>query len=383
MLKEEKIQSLRGKGIVPEYSENIFPPNVGGIYDNELVTLIGEANRAIGNLNSYAKIVPNPDLLIGPMLLREALASSKIEGTLATARDIVEHDAGIKLSSQITGEVLEVINHREASRLGLELITKGGLPIVNRVIKPMHERLMHKVRGKELRLGCFREGSNAIIATKGDLEEILYLPPVANKLESLMSRLEEYLNKRNPEIDTILRCAISHYEFEAIHPFADGNGRLGRVLISLFLIEQKVLEYPLLYMSGYLLRERSLYYKTLLDVTKNEDWKSWLKFFLRGVKEQATKSRAILERIYGLYKADKKVVDENIKSIYALRLLEQIFISPVVTAAMISKSISCEHSIAMTILKKMAKLEILKEDKEKKRNVPFYNDKLISLLDET
>lgn len=380
MLTEEQIKSIRGKGKVPEY-KNIFPPDVSEIYDNELVTLIGEANRAIGNLNSYARIVPNPDLLIGPMLLREALASSRIEGTEATARDIVQHDAGIKLSPKIKGEALEVINHRESTKLGLYLLDKKGLPLVNRVIREMHKKLMFGVRGEKRRPGGFREGSNAV-ARKDDIDSIIFLPPPADKVEDLMKKFEEYLNEENSDIDTILRCAMAHYEFEAIHPFADGNGRLGRVLISLFLIKENVLEYPLLYMSGYLLRKRSSYYKSLLEITTNEDWKAWLSFFLQGVKEQALKSRAILERIYNLYKEDKKIVEENIKSVYAVQLVEAIFMFPVITASKAYKLLKSRHYTAMNILREMTRLGLLKTDIKQKRNIPFYNEKLIILLEE-
>ncbi|XOB40088.1 MAG: Fic family protein [Candidatus Nealsonbacteria bacterium] len=381
MFTEEQIKSIRGKEIVPEY-KNIFPPTLSRLYSNELVSLIGEANRAIGNLNSYARIVPNPDLLIGPMLLREALASSRIEGTEATARDIVQHDAGIKLPPKIRGEALEVINHRESTKLGLYLLDKKGLPLVNRVIKEMHKKLMFAVRGEMRRPGEFREGSNAV-ARKNDIDSIIFLPPPADKVEGLMKNLEKYLNEKNSDIDTILRCAIAHYEFEAIHPFADGNGRLGRVLISLFLIKERVLEYPLLYLSGYLLREKDLYYKALLEITTQENWGLWFKFVLRGVKEQALRSRNILERIYSLYKKDKDIVENNIKkSIYAPRLVEKIFMFPVITGTQASKLLRSRHTTAMNLLKEMTKLGLLKSDIRKKRNIPFYNERLIALLEE-
>jgi len=381
MLEEKDIQSIRGKGIVPEYKD-IFPPDLKCVYNDELVNLIGEANLAIGNLNSSAKLIPNPDLLISPLLLKEALASSKIEGTEATARDIVEHDAGLKLSPRLTGRVLEIINHRNATNLGLKLLRKDGLPLINRVIKDMHKTLMFEVRGKTLRPGEFRMGSNAI-ATQEDINSVIYLPPSADRVEKLMVNFEKYLNEQNPTSNNILRCAIAHYEFEAIHPFADGNGRLGRVLISLFLIKEKVLEYPILYMSGYLLREKDAYHKKLLEITQKEDWTSWLKFFLIGIKEQAIKSRTTLNKIRFLYEEDNRIVKENIKgSPYAHGLVDEIFKSPVITGSKVVKALNCEHTTAMAILRKMAKVGIL-EERQKKRNIPFYNEKLIQLLQQS
>ncbi|MFH1822513.1 MAG: Fic family protein [Patescibacteria group bacterium] len=379
MLKEEQVSLIRGKGKVPEYRDN-FPPELKNVYDNELVNLIGEANLAIGNLNSYARLVPNPDLLVGPLLLKEALASSRIEGTEATARDIVEHDAGIKLSPILTGRVLEVINHREATKLGLDLLDKQGFPLVNRVIKDIHKKLLLKVRGEIRRPGEFRIGSNAV-ARGEDTDSFIYLPPPADKVDFLMANLEKYLNDKDSDINKIVRCAIVHYEFEAIHPFADGNGRLGRVLISLFLIKEGVLEYPLLYMSGYLLREKDAYYKALLEITKQENWAAWLKFFLLGIKEQATKSRVILEKIRSLYEEADNVVKEKVKkSIYAHQLVIEVFKSPVITGSQVVKILRCEHPTAMTLLRKMVEIGVLNVDPKNRRDIPFYNEKLIKLL---
>ena len=378
MINEKDIAKIRGKRVVPEY-RNIFPPNVGRLYDNELVSLVGEANREIGNLNSYAKLVPNPDLLIGPMLLREALFSSRIEGTEATARDIIQQDAGIEVPRKARGEVQEVINHREATRLGLRLLPT--LSLSNRAIRRMHKRLMYRVRGERKRRGEFRAGSNAV-ATGDTIKSIIFLPPPAKKVTDLMGKLENYIHQKDPEIDALIRCALAHYEFEAIHPFADGNGRIGRVLISLFLIKKRVLEYPLLYLSGYLLKNKDGYYNSLLKITTNDGWKLWLTFFLRGIREQALKSRSILEEIYSLHKFYRNTVESSIQSRFGPRLVELIFKYPAITALTAAKSLKVRHATAMSLLKKMVDLELLLQDKSKKRNIPFYNERLIKLLEE-
>lgn len=382
MLTEKQISPLRGTGKVPEYKD-IFPPKVSDFYDNELVTLIGEANRAIGNLNSYARIVPNPDLLIRPMLLREALASSIIEGTQATARDIVEHDAGIKLPFPLKGEALEVVNHREATRKGLSMLNNEGLPLSNRVIREMHNKLMRGgVRGRSIRPGEFRKGSN-VVARGENVASIIYLPPPADRVEDLMKDFEKFLNLEHSDADILLRCAASHYQFEAIHPFGDGNGRIGRVLISLYLIKEHVLEYPLLYMSGYLLREKDLYYKKLLEVTTKEDWSSWLKFFLQGIQEQATRSRNILGEIYSLYtKYQEKVKKDIPNSIYAPQLVEQIFISPAMNTSQARRILGATHATTIRLLRDMKEIGLVTQrDTKRQRNITFYNDKLISLLE--
>jgi Fic family protein len=377
MIEEKGIISIRGKGVVPEY-RNIFPPDLKKFYDDEMVSLIGEANREIGNLNSYARLVPNPSLLIGPMLLREALFSSRIEGTEATARDIIQQDAGIELPRRTRGEVWEVINHREATRLGLKLL--ANLSLSNRAIKRMHKRLMYRVRGEKKRHGEFRAGSNAV-ATGDTAESIIFLPPPANKVANLMGELENYLNQRNSKVDALIRCALAHYEFEAIHPFADGNGRIGRVLISLFLIKEKILEHPLLYLSGYLLRNKNDYYSSLLKITTNDEWKSWIRFFLQGIREQALRSRSILEEIYSLHQHHRKTVESSIQSRHGPRLVELAFKFPAITASKVARSLDVKHATAMSLLKRMTKLGLLSQDRSKKRDIPFYNEQLVRLLE--
>lgn len=196
-----------------------------------------------------------------------------------------------------------------------------------------------------------------------------------------MSKLEVYINQKAPGIDPIIRCALIHYEFEAIHPFADGNGRLGRVLNSLFLIEQEVLEYPLLYLSGYLLRNKDEYYGRLLRITTHDEWKPWLEFFLKGVQEQAQNSRRILESIFALYKKHKEIAMEEIPSKHGGRLVDLTFRSPITTAVRASKQLGLLHNTTMGILRNMVRLGLLNiADTRKTKNIPFSNEKLIALL---
>lgn len=370
---------MQGKERVPEYKEEIFPPNLEGCYNNSLVKLLGVAGVAIGNLNSYAHIVPNPDLLIVPLLLREALSSSQIEGTQATALDIVKRDAGVELSGKMQEEALEVINHREATYLGLKLLKE--LPLINRVTKKMHKRLLRGVRGEIKRPGSFREGPN-VVAKGRTIDSVIYLPPDAKRVSNLMAKLEKYINQDDDNINPLLKCAVMHYEFEAIHPFADGNGRLGRVLIPLFLLKEKVLEHPLLYTSGYLLRNREEYYELLLRITTEEDWESWLFFFLTGIKEQAEKSRKLLEKIYSLFREFQDKAAKEIKSPYIRKLVELTFTHPGITANKAKRRLGCTHHTAISLLRELTDLDLIVEDKSKKRGIPFYNAPLISFLEE-
>jgi len=383
MIQEEDIAKIRGKGVVPEFQFNRFPPSFDNIYTAEIVKLVADANREIGNLNSYAKIVPNPDLLIAPLLLREALDSSKIEGTRATARDIVEKEAGVELPFQLAGEALEVINHREAIKLGIKMMSSDNMPLVNRVINRMHVQLLNGVRGSTHRLGEFRQGSN-VVATREDINSVIYLPPEAKYVEKLMRELESYMNVENPKEAAILRCAALHYEFEAVHPFADGNGRLGRVLIPLYLIKENILEYPFLYLSGYLLNRRQSYYEHLLNITISENWISWIKFFLEAVVIQAKKSKELLDKIYSLYKEYEEHAENEIKSHYIHKIVEQTFRYPVITTSLLQEAMPIlgRPDTAMVNLRKLANIGLLREDVTKKRDIPFYNEALIKLLEE-
>lgn len=375
MLSEKEIQELKKK--VPTYRP-LFPPRVDNLYDNKLVKLLGEANRAIGNLNSSKKIIPNPDLLVGPVLLKEALASSKIEGTQTTIRDVVKEEANIAFKDELDQvQAREVVNHMMATRHALRLI--GGVPLSSRLLKNMHSILMHNVRGSHKTIGDFRIGNNAI--EKND--NIIYIPPDPTQINDLITHLEKYLNDPNLEdqYDPLLRAAIVHYQFEAIHPFADGNGRLGRVLISLQLIKEDVLRYPVLYLSGYLLRERKNYDECLLGVTTHGNWKEWIEFFLEGIKEQAIKSEEIVDKIYNLYEHSKEKAKNSIKSTNITDLVTLTFTKRAITANDATERLKISHTASLELLRKLAKLNLLKANPNDKRNIHFINEPLISLLE--
>jgi len=375
MLTEDQIKIL--KKTTPSYDKNIFPPTTNKLFDDELVGLIGQANRAIGNLNSYARIIPNPDLLIWPLLLNEALASSKIEGTQASIKDILNKEANLKTKAEDI-DIQEVINHREATKLGLKLL--DTLPIANRLIKLTHKRLMDGiVRGSEKRSGEYRQGQNAI-GREIEPIDIRYFPPDPLELDNLMHRLEIYINAETIKYDKLVSCAIMHYEFEAIHPFADGNGRIGRLLITLYLLKEGVLKYPLIYPSGYFLHFKEEYDLRLLEVSTKNEWSEWIKFFLKALIEQANKSEILINKIDRLYQESKEKVRLNSQSQHSQKLLEIVFTTPIVKAVDISKKLKTKHRTSIMLLRKLAELEILKYDTNKKKNIIFKNQKLIELL---
>ena len=376
MLTDKDIKKLKKKG-VPSY-KNLFPPKSEGIFSDEVVGLVGEANRAMGNLNSYARIIPNPDLLIWPLLLKESLASSKIEGTQASVKDILRKDANLGVRARST-DVQEVINYREATKLGMRLLK--SLPISERLVKKVHERLMKGiVRGAEKRIGEYRVGQNAI-GQEGDFENIKYLPPPATEVIEKMKRFFVYINDSSLAYDKLIRCAFMHYEFEAIHPFADGNGRVGRLLITLYLLEEGVLKYPLIYPSAYFLHHKERYSNLLMRITTQKDWTGWLIFFLKGIKEQAQKSEELIEEIDKLYQNARENVRLNTQSVHSDKLVSTVFEKPIVLAPQISEILEVNHQTAISLLRKLSQLGIVNYDPRKKKNIPFVNTKLINLLE--
>ncbi len=378
MLTDNDIKELTKRG-VPTYKD-IFPPSTDGIFIDRIVGLIGEANRAIGNLNSYARIIPNPDLLIWPLLLKESLASSKIEGTQASIKDVLKREANLTTSTR-SMDVEEVVNYRKATKLGMNLL--DTLPISERLVKRVHGRLMKgTVRGAEKRIGEYRVGQNAI-GIEGNFQNIKYLPPPAINVVEKMNRFFEYVNDNSQSYDKLVRCAFMHYEFEAIHPFADGNGRVGRLLITLYLLKENVLRHPLIYPSAYFLHHKDKYSGLLMRMTTHQDWISWLEFFLQGLKEQAQKSEKLIEKIDKIYQEALEAVRVNMQSVHSHKLVEIVFKQPIVLAPKVAQILDVNHQTAISLLRKFVQLGIVNANYQKKKNIPFVNTKLINLLEET
>lgn len=378
MLTDAQIAKLRATK--PSYKEDLFPPSTDGLFDDEIVGLVGEANREIGNLNSYARIIPSSRLLVWPLLLRESVASSKIEGTQASAKDVLETEAQVRKPENFQ-DVLEVANYRDATKLGWELIKE--MPVCTRMMKMIHSKLLEgDVRGNTTRVGDFRQGQNAI-APEGneDPERVRYIPPEPTKVSNLMGRLETYINDEKVVYDELIQSAIAHYEFEAIHPFADGNGRVGRVVIALQMKKDGVLKEPLLYPSAYLLRNKEEYDRRLLEITTKSDWSGWIKFFLRGMVDEALKSQSIIEKIDKLYCDAQERVRVNTKSAHAHKLVEEVFKRPIIRANQVQDLLGVEHATAMSLLRSFSELDILEADERVKKNIPFTNEKLIETLE--
>jgi len=279
-------------------------------------------------LSGAGRLLPNPHLLIAAYLRREAVLSSRIEGTQSTIADVYAAEAGQTQLFRDTEDVREVQSYIAAHELGLRRL--GDLPLSLRLVGEMHAQLMQGVRGAEQTPGRFRRSQNFIAPPGSGIADAIYVPPPPQELARLLSDLELFMHDR--ALPPLVQAALLHYQFEAIHPFRDGNGRVGRLLVSLFLCERGLLAQPLLYLSAYFERTRPDYYELLLRVSTRGDWDSWIRYFLEGVRVQATDAVEDAQRLLAVRERHRQALVASKARPAALQLLDQLFLNPYVTA---------------------------------------------------
>lgn len=344
-----------------------------------LIDYIIKAHRALAGLDALLGALPNPNLLGRTMQTKEAVESSKIEGTQATISEVLAYEATPdKEDSVKKQDIGEIINYRQALNLGVKGL--ATLPLSENLIKKLHGALLKSGRGANKAPGEFRKIQVYIGRTGASIEEATYIPPAANDLLSLFSNFEKYLNS-DEEKDKLVQIAIAHYQFEALHPFLDGNGRIGRLIISLFLYEKKLLSHPFLYLSEFFEEHRQEYYELLRGVSEKQDWENWIKFFLHGLEVQAKKAEQTGNEIIKLHTTYKEKILQT-KSIYANILLDAIFVRPIFTTASLRKHVHIKNTQTFfTLITKFVAMGILKEaHPEKKRNKVYIFTELIELL---
>jgi len=357
-----------------------IPPKLPPTIDyTALIKEIGKTHNALGQLNGLLVNIPNPDLLITPFLTKEAVLSSRIEGTQATLEEVFEYEAQEKQSEEGEKEkdIREIINYRRAMDVAVKELKKK--PIGENLIKKTHHCLLHSVRGANKDRGNLRRMQVYIGPPGASIEEASYVPPPISKIPSLLSNWEKYLNT-DQEQDPLIQIGVAHYQFEAIHPFMDGNGRIGRLLIPLFLYHKKLLPYPLLYISEFFDEHRKDYYNLLNDVSKKGDWNSWLRFFLNALATQSMRTQKTGFQIINLY---QKLKTESIAtgSVYAINLLDIIFTTPVVSFVSIKKRLTTKSNQTIyNLLAKFVAKGILQEMSGRKRNRIFIFKQLLTIL---
>ena len=307
------------------YHAGGFPPD-DRLDWPKLVPLIGPATAAVARYDGMLAAVANPSVLLAPLSTQEAVLSSRIEGTQATMGEVLEFEAGHEPESPARrDDIGEILNYRAAMRRAEEML--GELPLSLRVFRDAHSELLRGVRGEGKAPGEYRRTPNWIGPPGCTIDEATFVPIGADALPDAMSAWERYIHRN--AIDRLVQLAILHAEFEALHPFLDGNGRLGRMLVPLFLWQHGLIRAPMFYISAYFEARRDAYYEGLLAVSRDDDWTGWCRFFLQAVQAQAEDNLTRTQGIIDLYDNMKSRVDELIRSRYAIRALDWMFERPI------------------------------------------------------
>ena len=323
----------------------------------DAVLLLDEASRAISTLAGVGETLPNPHMLIRPFARREAVLSSRIEGTVASLSDLFAYEAGG--GRQDSGDAREVFNYVQALEYGIGRL--DALPISFRLVNELHARLMAGVRGEHLSPGHFRTGQVWIGAPGSGIRDARFVPPPAGRLRELFYEWESFVNSED-NLPPLVRCALMHYQIETIHPYTDGNGRIGRLLITLFLCASGVLDDPLLYMSAYFERDRQRYYDELLNVSRTGDWERWLAYFLKGVYLESKDALARIRRVRELEAEWRDTLVSRRESANGLRVLDELLANPVITAPQVAKLLGVSDPGARRILGRLVDAGIVRRN---------------------
>ena len=338
--------------------------------------LLSEANRLLGELNAFSQLIPDVDFFIKMHISKEAITSSRIEGTKTNMEEALLNEE--EINPEKRDDWKEVQNYINAINYSISELEK--LPLSNRLLKNTHKVLLSGVRGKHKLPGEFRKSQNWIGAT---LKDAIYIPPHHNDLPDLMNDLEKFLNKNDYYIPHLIKIAIAHYQFETIHPFLDGNGRLGRLMITLYLVSNNILKKPALYLSDFFEKHRKYYYDNLMRVRLKNDLEQWIIFFLVGVIETSKLSIQVFKDIIQL-KTDienNKITKMGSRAEKGIQILRILYQNPIITSNKLVKELNIASSTANRILAEFEKLEIIKEYTGFRRNRKYIFKDYFELFD--
>jgi Fic family protein len=354
---------------------NPLPPSIE--YDREMVRLVSDADRGIGRLAGIGQLLPNPHLLIAPYVRREAVLSSRIEGTQASLSDLLLFEA-VAGEPPRAPDVQEVQNYVRAMEYGLKRLE--SLPLSLRLVREIHARLMEDNRGEKKSPGEFRRMQNWIGPPGCSLADATFVPPPVSEMHAALDEWEKFLHNAK-DMPLLVQCALMHYQFEAIHPFVDGNGRVGRLLITFFLCERDELPQPLLYLSAFFEQHRAQYYGRLLEVSKSGDWTGWIKFFLRGIGTQASAAADDSQRIIKLQQRYRELLQKRTASGTALAIMEQLFVNPYITTTRLASRLNVSFPTVQAAIDWLVKAGVLREITGRQRNRIYCADELLRAIE--
>ena len=367
---------VRGIEGYKAYVPNKLPPQPPIDLNSELAMTLSSADHKLGRLDGVTQVLPNPDLFVAMYVKKEALLSSQIEGTQASLIDVL----GVTKDKQgVDGDVQEVINYVSAMNYALKRIAE--LPISLRLLKETHEILLQSGRGSRKSPGEFRKSQNWIGPPGCSIDDAIFVPPTVDNMNQEMNDLEKYLHKQDG-LPPLIKIALIHAQFETIHPFIDGNGRIGRLLITFWLCHQGVLTKPLLYLSHYFKEKRNEYYEKLMDVRFKGAWEEWIAFFLNGVISVSEEAVLSARRIIELKELKQQVLTTNVRnSGNHVRLLESLFVEPLITRPYVMKKFNVSAPTAGNIVKSFVECGILTDmTPAQNRNKRFLFDEYLAIL---
>jgi len=370
--------NLTGELSYKSFCPNSLPPKPGLQYDEALSNLLVKANSSVAKLDAISKRLPSVPLFVSMYVRKEALLSSQIEGTQATLDDILDPN----IEENINQNVSDVINYIKASDFATERL--NTLPLCNRLLLETHKVLLQDVRGGEKNPGEFRTSQNWIGAGGSTLKTARYIPPSPADMDIAMSDLEKYINDEDPT-NLLIKIALIHYQFETIHPFLDGNGRIGRLMVNLFLKENNMLSYPTLYISYYLKRNRIEYYDRLTEVREKGSFEQWVKFFLQGIYESAEDSIESIDQLTELHDKNISLVKENdTASKTTSKLFDYLENTPIIDIKKTAIALGMSFNTVASVIKKLEQLGILRQVGNNQRDRIFaYEDYLHILRKDT
>lgn len=355
-----------------------LPPNPPIQFDSEMQNLLSLADRKLGRLDGITQILPNPDLFVAMYVKKEAVLSSQIEGTQASFADVLNAENNL-IEEERINDIAEISNYVIAMNWGLKELSE--FPLSLRLIRNIHKKLLQNTRGSKRNPGEFRKTQNWIGPAGCTLKTATFVPPTVPEMEKALDNLEKYLYKED-NIPALVKIAIIHAQFETIHPFLDGNGRMGRLLITFWLCQQEILTKPLLYLSYYFKQHRTEYYDRLMDIRKNGKWEEWIKFFLKGIAEVADESTNSAKEIIQLQKHySEKIISGDINNSNYQKLLNRLFEMPLIKRNDVVDFLGVSNPTAGNILDAFCKLGILDDiTPEKIRNKKYVFSKYICIL---
>lgn len=355
-----------------------LPPDPPVEIDAEMQTLLSRADQALGRLDGVAQILPNADLFVDMYVRREAVLSSQIEGTRSSLDDLLAFD----LDPEIPGlpdDVEEVVNYVRAMNYGLTRLT--SLPLSLRFIREIHAELLRAGRGAEKDPGEFRRSQNWIAAGNLPIARAIFVPPPVTEMHAALDNFEKFLHAEH-ELPDLIVCGLAHAQFETIHPFLDGNGRVGRLLIAFLLVERGILNRPLLYISHYLKQHHGEYYDRLMAVRVKGDWEGWLRFFLLGVWETAEEATQTACTIVAMREEHRSLVRDRGMGDRGQQLLDLLFQRPLLNASVVAASLGVSFPTAGRLIAQAIGIGLLEEVTGARRNRRFRYAPYLALFED-